>query len=242
MRVLGLDIETTGLEVDEHNITEIAYVLKEIGKPRPIMMETHLIWEDYYKEPSEENVAITGITPELLKEQGVTLEYAVRKLNAALRFEVDYIVAHNGENFDKPFLFKKMKERELGYNKRIYDIPWLDTKNDIDYPFHTKKLKYLAAEYNIHNFHDHMALFDVLTMLAIFEKQDIPRVIERSKSPWITVKALVDYDNRQRAKRKYFMWEACGDKVFPKSWVKRIKECDFEKEKSEADFEIVRIE
>lgn len=241
MRVLGLDLETSGLSTEEHVITEVAFVLKELGNPRPLIAESYLIWEDYYQVPSKENQALTGITFEMLTQFGVRFELACKRLNQVLKHDVTCIVAHNGENFDKPFLFKQMKDHDLGDLSRIFETDWLDSANDIEYPFPTKRLKYLAAEYGIPTPNSHMALFDVLTMLDVFERQDIPKAILRSKSPWITVRALVDFETKDKAKRARFMWETVGDKIYSKCWVKRMKECDFEKECEEADFAIVRI-
>lgn len=241
MRILGIDLETTGLKIGEDKIIEMAYVVKEIGNPHPLLMETHFISEPYYVPHSKEIEVLTGITFEMIKEFGVTLYTACKKLNIALE-GVDYILAHNGENFDKPFLFKQMAFQDILEPKRIFETPWLDSSNDVEYPYPTKKLKYLAAEYGIPTPHSHNAIFDVLTMLDIFELQDISKVIERSKSPWITIRALVEFETRDRAKRLRYFWEVSGDKIYPKCWVKRIKECDFERECREADFEVVRIQ
>jgi DNA polymerase-3 subunit epsilon len=242
MRLLAIDLETTGLDFEKDHIIEIAYVLKDTSFERPLQMETLLIWESYYPPLSKEITKITGITQAMLEQFGMSLERALSIVSGALRKEVEFIVAHNGEGFDKPFLLKKLKDRDLMRFKLFYDLPWIDTAADVEYPCDTRRLGYLAAEHGFLNPFPHHALFDVVTMLKVLEKYDLEKVIERSKSPWATLRALVDYDNRDLAKRRRFNWQVCGDKMYPSCWVKRVKECDIEKEVGEAKFEIVRIE
>lgn len=73
---------------------------------------------------------------------------------------------------------------------------------------------------------------------------DFTKVVEMSKIPWITVRALVDYENRELAKAQRFSWEKIGDKTYPKMWVKKIKQNTLEREveKTEGKFKIVQIE
>ena len=87
----------------------------------------------------------------------------------------------------------------------------------------------------------HAALFDVMTMLKVLECFDVEAVAMRAVIPWVVVAAQVDFDNKDKAKARRYSWEALGDKRFPRQWVKRVKECDVDKEKAEAPFEVVKI-
>jgi hypothetical protein len=85
-------------------------------------------------------------------------------------------------------------------------------------------------------------VFDVLTMCRVLSNYDFNQVVEYSKIPFITVRAMVEYADRQLAKDQRYTWEKLGDRTFQKSWVKRIKENKFEDEKKICKFPVVRIE
>jgi DNA polymerase III epsilon subunit-like protein len=248
MRVLGLDIESTGLDPKNDHVTELAWVVKDVGDPKPLVLRSYFIlpplgmWDstDYIKPTVEKLTKIkmshllTGLPfPAVFGELARDAE----------KHNVDYIVAQNGNLFDKPFLERKAAENSMGDACRVFDMPWLDTSTDVVYPDDCRytNLTYLAAYHGFVSPFPHAALFDVMTMLRVLEHYDVAEVAKRAASPWLVVKADVNYDNRQLAKERRYSWETVADKTFPKSWVKRIKELDHEKEVAEAPFKVVRI-
>ena len=247
MRFCFLDLETTGLSFEKDYITEIAWVVKEAGAKKALSIRTSLIAIPIDVPP--EITELTGITKPLLDEAGVRFDCAMFELEADLiDYRVDYIVAHNGENFDKPMLSANIK-RQPGtspwvYGNKVLELPWLDTRADIVYPesWTSRRLNHLAAEMGFLNPFPHMALFDAVTMMKIFEGFPAETAVARAKEPWVTLKACVTYDDREKAKKRRFSWEKCGDKTYPKTWVKRVKEGDVSRETSEADFPIVTLE
>lgn len=246
MRLLGIDLETTGLDFTNDHILEIAFVLMEVGVHRPLVSETHYIHEPFYKDDLIKPEMYQGhrITNQMLVEFGVPFDKVIKRIDKICKEHgVKFIVAHNGENFDRPMLMKKIADFQV-IAPALVQVPWLDTSTDVEFPpeIATRKLSYLAAEHGFLNPFPHMALSDVMTMFSVLNKQDVVRAIERSQIPWATIRAMVDYDQRQLAKDRRFNWEICGNKVFRKCWVKRVKECDIDKEIKEANFEIKRIE
>jgi hypothetical protein len=161
-------------------------------------------------------------------------------------FGVDYIVAHNGSTFDRPFLLNKLAKVSLGMGgyEGLERAKWLDTQHDVVYPdnFSSLRLTHLAAEYGFLNPFPHAALFDVFTMLRVLESHDIGDLVKRSLEPWVIIRAVVSYDNREDAKKLRFRWEDTGEKKYPKWWVKKVKVSEVEKERAKANFEIVIVE
>ena len=81
-----------------------------------------------------------------------------------------------------------------------------------------------------------------MTMLKVLEQYDIDKVIARAKEPWAIIRAMVSYDDRDKAKAVRFNWEDCGHSIkFPKCWVKKVKVSDIGFEQQRVDFEIKRI-
>ena len=65
-----------------------------------------------------------------------------------------------------------------------------------------------------------------------FSSYNIDEIIKRFNSPSVLVWAMVDYANREKAKKLNFRFEPSI-----KRWYKNMKEDEFEKEKSKYDFE-----
>lgn len=244
IRLLGLDIETTGLDFEKDYITEIGWVLVDTDHSKPLLTESHMIYEpvfDEWDELPEEIIEITGITKKMLREFGEPFMLVLERLKFQIeRHNVKYIVAHNGMAFDKPFLETMLKRHG---KDPIFTTPWLDTKEDIVYPKRIKQrnLITLAAEHGFLNPFPHAAVFDVMAMLKVLSHYDIEEILARHKEPWIVVRAMVDYDRREEAKRLGYSWQQAGDKVYEKCWVKRIKQSELKAEEEGATFRVVVI-
>lgn len=242
MRLLCVDLETTGLSPETDHITEVAWALKEVGDPKPLDLQSHFILPP--SDLFELNPTITQLTKIQMKhlKRGKPLEDVFRWLADAAR-EADWIVGHNSENFDKPFLQEKSKGFDPSQRTSVFSKPWLDTMSDCVYPEdcrHTN-LMYVAAYFGFVSPFPHAALFDVMTTLRILDQFDLAQVIERAKSPWCYVSANVGYENRQLAKDRRYSWETAGSRTYPKTWIKRIKEMEFEKERAEAPFQVTKL-
>lgn len=245
MRLLGLDIETTGLDAAKDHITEIAWVVKDHDKPKPLSIHSHFVNLPHGVAITDEIRDLTKITPEHLAGRP-DLEDIFRWLvDDILLYKVGAVVAHNGENFDKPFLSHHTRNDQPEYRDVVFNsTPWIDTSVDCVYPPACRQtnLLYVAAFMGFLNPFPHAALFDVMTMLKVLDQFPLTPVMERAKSPWCVVKACVSYEQRMLAKARRYGWESAGGVTYPKTWVKKIKELDFAKEVAEAPFQVGRVE
>src|SRR5690349_19859099 len=125
-----------------------------------------LVHDADYPESPPQLVELTGITDEMLKKRGVYPGKALDQLTRLMN-EADYVVAHNGANFDKPIYRMECQRHSITASGK----PWIDSRTDVPYPSKIKarKLTHLAAEHGFANPFQHRALFDCLTMLKILE-------------------------------------------------------------------------
>lgn len=247
-RVCGIDIETTGLDHVADHCTEIAWVIKDVGDPKPLVAKTSFVLppEDLWNSPDYIKPFIAQLTKIQMRHlmAGRGFFDVISELEADLqKHNVDFIVAHNGENFDKPFLQNKAKQAVAAEMPTIFGRQWLDTSVDCVYPEECRytNLMYLAAFFGFLNPFPHSALFDVMTMLKVLDNFDVLQVAERAKIPWIVVQAMTSYEQRDLAKSRRYYWENIGNEKYPRQWVKKIKESDFDKEVAEAPFQVVKI-
>jgi len=248
MRLLGLDLETTGLNTAEDRVTEIGLVLWDSDKKVPIQIWQDFLIDDGIREKLKDPEIVSmmqrvcGITPQMLEEFGespaAVFDDLVHNAN-----NIDYIVAHNGENFDKPFIYTELARHGISADL-FRALPWLDTRADIPFASEpdSRKLKHLALDCGFINPFAHRAVFDVLTMLRVLSHYPLEDVIAYSKVPFITVRAVVSYDDREKAKAQRYSWEKLGERTYAKMWVKRIKENQLGKEKAACNFPVARIE
>jgi DNA polymerase-3 subunit epsilon len=204
-------------------------------------------WDNSYPCLSDQIIQLTGLTDDILKEFGTPPAPNLEWLDEFVeKHHVDYIVAHNGENFDKPLLYAELSRNGVA-GDRLRRLPWIDTRTDIPFPTEpdSRRLRHLALDCGFINPFEHRAIFDVLTMLRVLGHYPIQDVLEYQKIPFTTVRALVSYQDREQAKSQRYSWEKIGDKTFPKMWVKRIKLNLLDKEKEackKAGFEIGRLD
>lgn len=245
MILLGVDCETTGLNTGTDRITELGLVVWCTERNVPMVLESFLINDPSMPELSEEITKLTGLTNDILKKFGRPPGQVFDTLVAAIKqYDVKYLVAHNAENFDKPILISELSRH--GHDPApLANTPWIDTRTDLIFEKEpdSRRLKHLALDYGFINPFAHRAVFDVLTMMRVLSYQDIGKVIDYQKVPFVTVRALVSYDDRDLAKAQRYSWEKIGDKTYPKMWVKRIKLDKFEAEQAACKgFKIVRLD
>ena len=198
--LLGYDLET-GAPVDvdpaENWITELGAVLWDTETNTPVQIFNTLIQTDG-KEVSEEAQTYTGITTEQCNKWGIPLAQAIAKFNQLIK-SADYIVAHNGRNFDQVVMaaqFMCSKQDPTAFNS----IKLIDTMTDVPYPSNCKmrNLSYLAAFHLILNSFPHRAVTDVLTMMTILSKYDWNEVETIANSPEVKFVAKFDYPTERR--------------------------------------------
>lgn len=247
MRVLGIDFESTGLDVTKDRITEIGLVLWDVPTKRPLLTIGIFYHDETYPPLSAEIRELTGITDELLREFGTKPAENLAWLEAfGQKHEVRYLVGHGSENFDRPLLLSELDRASLSA-PWLRAIPWIDTRNDLPFKKEpiSRKLAHLALDAGFLNPFSHRAVFDALTTLKVFSQYDFEEILEHQKIPFVTCRALVSFNDKQLAKDLRYGWEKAGDKSYPKFWVKRVKENQLDQEIAMAKnkgFEVIRID
>lgn len=224
MLLLGLDFETTGLDTKTCDVIEVGAVLWDPTRRVPLAMMSEFVSGPIV--PSE-ITEITGIHQvDLLLGQPIA---AVRSSLLSLVEKANFIVAHNGTNFDRPIFERMINDK----------VRWIDTSVDVPYPKHmtTRKLSHLAAEHGFANPFSHRAVFDVMTMLRVLSQYDIGPIIELSALPALTVVAEVSYDDREKVKARGYRWDGAK-----RRWSKIMKQPQLEKEIAEAGFKVRVLE
>lgn len=232
---LGIDFESTGLDITKERITEVGAVVWDTNTHRPVRVLNFFMWDETYPPIPELITKLTGIGPDYYKYHHLAPAVGLKALAAEIE-KCDYIMAHNGTNFDFPLL-----KAEWARNAPLLPFvskPTIDTSVDIPYPeeITTRKLVHLAAEHGFVNPFAHRAVFDVLTMLTVASRYPVDEVIRFSQSPSILIKANVSRADKEKAKVRGYRW---NPETF--TWHKTIKEFQLEQEKREAGFDVTII-
>lgn len=213
MKILGIDIET-GSSFDrpkeETVITEIGAVLWDTDLNCPVAMESFFV--DEGKGVELEAAQYTGITTDMIEENGITPEEAIERISQLLS-KTDRFCAHNGNEFDKPVILGFLKRSTNFYSSiasALNERNWIDTQTDIDYPsnMRSRSLIYLSACHGFVNPFQHRAVTDTLSMLRILSQYDINKVIENADSQRVRVVAQVPFDQKDKAKDAGFYWDS----------------------------------
>jgi DNA polymerase III subunit epsilon len=217
MIICGVDLETTGLSSETDTVTEIGAILWDTDLNEPVKFFNKLIKID--RPVPAEITKLTGITDALLQTHG---EDPKDVWQAFKEFQLlaDGFMAHNAP-FDKGFI-----EKQCGF--KLKSDLWIDSVVDVSYPESIKirSLKYLAAEHNILNFFPHRAISDVQTMFLVVSRYNWAETIANGRTPNVTLKAMVSYDQNQKAKAAGFYWDAAK-----KIWFKQVKQNKVPQEK-----------
>jgi len=222
MLLCAIDFETTGLDFNKDRVIEIGAVLWSTKLKAPVKLFSEFIHDETYPELMEEITKITGITKDLLGAWGYYPQEAFLLLTALMQ-KAEFVVAHNGNEFDKKFYEAECSRLDI----TPAATKWLDTTLDVPYPdsIHTRKLSYLAAEYGFLNPFPHRALFDVCTMLKVMSHFDIETIIKYSEEPLVSMQADCRPPwedgglSSNKAKELYFRW--VNDK---KVWIRQVKQ------------------
>jgi len=241
MKILGLDVETTGLDTKHDVITEIGAALIDENFEVKDTYEK-LVYEKDYPELSSEIQILTGINPNDLKNHGVSYETALAGLVQFAGPDIDIIVAHNA-SFDKQMLKGQSMRQNLTQFKWLFQLPWICSYRDVQHPdrFKCRKLAHLALDYGVAIDPNkmHRAAADVEVMFKMLARANVnwEKTIARSKSPDIIVKAIVPKPfgpsgdggkGKDHVRGLQFRWQKIDDKEYPKLWVKKVKQCDLE--------------
>ncbi len=229
MKILFVDCETTGLDPVKDRIVEIGASLY-CGDEERVLRSTCFITNDDTVQISPEISAINKVSNKMLTDYGVDFKSVFYLLRDNFVGKCDYLAAHNAP-FDKSFIEMELIRAE----QPLWTKPWIDTASDLPFPasIQTRKLTHLAAEHNFLNPFAHTAMGDVLTMLTIFGKYPLDKILKRQASENLIIQADVDYANRAKASSRGYRWNPAK-----KRWLKKIKADELDFEKANADFAI----
>ena len=254
--ILLIDFESTGLDAKTARITEIGAMVTDSAF-RPVDGFNVLVWEPGYPALTPENIAVTGITQEMLTTQSDAPDKAFKGLAALLQqHHIDYIIAYNRKYDETLFKAELLRTGNSLHPKmnELAQLPWLCAMEDIEsnYKFKSWKQMHVALEYGItvNPKELHRAINDVELMRQILkESGTTPEAMWTwQSSPWMYVAAKVNAPwtdggkTSNEAKALGFRWQTTGDdRVFEKTWVKKIKPKQYEELLNKATFSIREI-
>jgi DNA polymerase III subunit epsilon len=243
MVVLGVDIESSGLNTGTDRIIEIGAIPFDPVKKsflNPVL--STFIYDETIPPLSDKITELTGIDDGMLRSFGISPKLALQQF-VDLANKCDYLIGHNALGFDKPFLITECARHGV----QPPDSLWLDTLTDLPYPGHitSRKLLYLLADHGIswNQGLAHRALFDVQAALLLLSKYDFSEVLEYASQPDVLLRAVnikPPWEDggimNSKVKARRFSWQDLGDGS--KGWLKRIKKNQLQKEIDNADFEV----
>lgn len=209
--VLGLDLETTGLDHDKDRIIELGYVLWEVERKRPVLAKSFFI-SDGFGNISNEISKITGIYNE---------DFAYSHLFSSVMTDLwadcnlaQCFVGHNLKNFDLPFLKKKCDQAQISEEIKgfIHSLKAIDTMIDLDDECETNLITACARKGFLNPF-SHRAMFDALSSLKLFSLFDYEKIKLDAFSPLLRLTAQIPAPwedggaGRDNAKKLGFKWD-----------------------------------
>lgn len=226
MLVTLLDVETTGLDPNTHEVIEVAALLYDTDTQCVLQQVSTLL-------PFKENPAehINGISRWSARKVCENLKRTALASIANMVYGPHYATAFNSE-FDRGFIQVNLP----GLLPPESETPWFDSML-LPWQHHKTQpsLIDLCIAYHIPVVSAHRALDDCRLLAALLDKlPDVDEAIAYALKPRVIVKALVSYDDRQIAKDAGFAW----DRLVPKAWAKRV----VRGEEMDLPFEIVEVE
>lgn len=229
MLLLGFDMETTGLDIQNDRPIEIGVLLYSTSQKKVIESAGFLVKSSVPVSPFI--TGLTGITQAAVDAFGYesrdALETIIDMANQAHAF-----VGQNVIRFDKRMLESWGARESLAIPEKL----WIDTRTDIP-GIESKTLSYMAADHGFLNLFPHSALTDVYTCIKIVSMYDIDTIVARAKEPTVVLKAHVSYDTNALAKARKYGWYAPE-----KLWYKVVKQSDVAAETSHGDFDVSFID
>lgn len=237
--ILLLDIESTGLDPGVDRITELG--IMAVSNDFKTIHESYnkLVWDDTYPAITSEITEITGITEDMLRGNSIKPHTMCADFGTLLfKHNPKYIIAYNAV-FDRSFV-----ESELTRNMQGTDVQWLCAMTDT--PAHKKckswKLMHVALDHGVavDPSELHRAINDVELMrkMLVAAGETADSMYMYSTIPHIYIAADVKKpwedggDSSTKAKTHGFTFEKVRgeEKVFNKTWVKKIKENEYRRE------------
>jgi len=223
-RLLILDTETTGLDVQQHQCIEVGAVLFDVPHRAVLGQISFLL-------PCEQNDAraVNGIDPavtRLPQPWRQALQCFEAMLDAA-----DVVLAHNAA-FDRQWFGQGLLP--------AIDKPWLCSMEDLRWPPErqlraTPSVRDLALAYGVPVWAAHRALTDCIYLAQVFERcPELELLLQAGLEPRRLYRARLSYEERHKAREAGFRWnEPVGG-----AWSRRLSE----REAALLSFPVVAVE
>ena len=172
MRIVYFDTETTGVKPGKDHIIELALLVYDDGT---LTEEYDEFIQIDGKLPSK-IVELTGITDEMLKDDGVAAKDAAAKIITVLKKDSVW-VAHNTQ-FDLLFIYNLLKEYfdEEDILDKLSKLKWLDTltifKDRAGYPH---RLENMVEHYKLKDVRFHRAIDDARALKECLKELKLER-------------------------------------------------------------------
>ena len=217
MKLLIVDTETTGLDVERHRTIEVAAILYSVPHRTTLFQLSTLL-------SANDNAAahINRIPPAVLPEVCPKTQQHFIDLLQHLAHSANYVIAHNAA-FDKQWF----DGHHLPILNTIAGKPleWLCTLEDFSFPYQTRpreNLVSLALNHGIGVSSAHRALTDCSLIAALFDRmENLEAMIEEAKRPKALFQAQVSFKDKDLAKQAGFQWNPER-----KEWTRRMLEAD----------------
>jgi len=251
MSVLILDLECTALDTTKARIIEVGAMVTPLDFSTSLGAMNSLVWESGYPALSQETIDVTRITQQMLDDEARSLSDTVALLKVVADPKDLLFVCAFNVDYDKPVFIENMRRSAMTMDpfiNHIIQLPWVCGLRDVPnhYKFKSRKLAHLALEYGVPVDPSklHRALGDVeLTRKMLHAvPTTADKMYEYQQIPWVVLKANVTFDQKDLAKAAGFSWQKVhgDDREYTKTWCKRVKETEIEKELN-YEFKVSRI-
>ncbi len=212
MIVVGLDLESTGLDKAKDRPIEVGVALWTTKYNRSLDTRAFLVQSDDVKV-TDEITGITGITQAMTDKYGYT---PAEGYDETMFFvdRAEAIVAFNGRRFDIPMIQQWAKRVAREFPDKLVIDPFEDL------PMRGQELITMCAKMGIY-YDPHEAGADVGAMLRLMGKFDFETVLTRAKSPVVVVRSMQGRNENDKVKKHRFRWNPER-----KIWWRAVKEMD----------------
>lgn len=255
MKILGLDFETTSLDIRKARIIEAGAVIFEVEDKHwhPVADYSSFVWDEGDADLGPETTKITGITTDMVKT-GTGIKTVLEVL-ADYADKCDMVIAHNA-NYDKGVLKEVVERGIFGLIPGVQSLlamDWLCSLVDLKQikEYKCKKLSHLALDLGVPvNPKDlHRAAGDVTLMgkMLTAAKADPKEMLKYKRTPEIFVqgKVVPPWEDQGKSKNEAtkagFGWQVARGTEgpeFPKTWVIKIKEDEIEDLRKSVSFDV----
>ena len=261
---VAFDCETNGFDPASSRITEIGAIVFDATTLQEMARFRTLVWDESYPPQPAEILDVTGITDEMLRQEGMPFAEASKSLHEVIAMYggASFFMAHNAP-FDRRFFLAelaRMNELPEAVQQLYAGLKWVCTWKDIEHPakFKSKKLSHLALDYGVAVDPKtlHRADADCALMLDMVRAAGVSleAVLERSQVPDVIVRAMVPSPfgagndggaGKEKAKTLGYGWQKAHGTDGPtikNAWLKKVKKDEVEKEKEKLGYQVVIVE